>query len=157
MDIVKDPVTLWFLIGLFCVIAEFFAPGVIIVFFGVGAWVVSLLCLGVTLSVPYQISVFIMVSIGSLVLLRKRFNPQPDGSPDLTDDFLGRTAVVLEPIQRGRPGRVTFKGAAWKAETRALELLEKGRFVTIVGRESIVLFVAPIPVDPTQEQENMKL
>ena len=153
MEILKDPATLWFLIGLFCVIAEFFAPGVIIVFFGAGAWVVSLLCLGVTLSVPYQISVFIMVSIGSLVLLRKRFNPQPGGGRDLTEDFIGRTAVVLEPIRRSRPGRVTFKGAAWKAETRSEETLEKGRYVSIVGRESIVLFVAPIQ----EEQENRRI
>jgi membrane protein implicated in regulation of membrane protease activity len=152
LEILKDPVTLWFLIGLFCVIAEFFAPGVIIVFFGAGAWVVSLLCLGMELSAPYQITVFIVVSIGSLVLLRRRFNPQPDGSPDLTDDFIGRTAVVLEPIRRGRPGRVTFKGAAWKAETTSDELLEKGRYVSIVRRDSIVLFV-----EPTQEQENRRI
>lgn len=152
LEFLKDPVTLWFLIGLFCVIAEFFAPGVIIVFFGVGAWVVSLLCLGMTLSAPYQITIFILVSIGSLVLLRRRFNPRPGVSPDLTDDFIGRTAVVLEPIERGRPGRVTFKGAAWKAETTCGELLEKGRYVSIVQRNSIVLFVEPV-----QEQENRKI
>jgi len=152
LEILKDPVILWFLIGLFCVIAEFFAPGVIIVFFGVGAWVVSLLCLGMELGAPYQITVFIVVSIGSLMLLRRRFNPEPDGSPDLTDDFIGRTAVVLEPVQRGRPGRVTFKGAAWKAETTSEALLEKGRYVSIVRQESIVLFVEPI-----QEQENRRV
>lgn len=70
MEMLKDPVTLWFLIGLFCVIVEFFAPGVIIVFFGVGAWVVALLCLGADVGAPLQIAVFVVVSIGSLVLLR---------------------------------------------------------------------------------------
>jgi membrane protein implicated in regulation of membrane protease activity len=145
LDLLKDPVTFWFIIGLACVIAEFFAPGVIIVFFGVGAWVVSLLCLGMPLNVPVQITIFVVVSIGSLVLLRRRFNPRTDSGPDLTEDFIGRTAVVLEPVQKGRPGRVTFKGAAWKAETRSEEPLEKGRHVSIVRHDSIVLFVEPVP------------
>lgn len=152
MDVLKDPVTLWFLVGLICVIAEFFAPGVIIVFFGAGAWVVSLLCLGMTLSLPVQITVFVIVSIGSLVLLRKRFNPSPSTGVDLTEDFIGRTAVVLEPLLRGRPGRVLFKGAAWKAETQSEAPLEKGSYVSIVRRDSIVLFVEPI-----QEEENRRL
>ena len=152
MELLKDPVTLWFLIGLFCVIAEFFAPGVIIVFFGAGAWVVSLLCLGIDLGLPLQIAVFVVVSIGSLVLLRRRFTPLPETGPDLTDDFIGRTAFVLEPLQRGRPGRVTFKGAVWKAETAAPDVLEKGQYVKIVQRDSIVLFVAPIP-----EEEHVRL
>jgi len=144
MEMLKDPVTLWFLIGLFCVIAEFFAPGVIIVFFGAGAWVVALLCLGTDMGAPLQITVFVVISIGALVLLRRRFTPRPDNSPDPTDDFIGRTAVVLEPLRRGRPGRVTFKGAAWKAETASEELLEKGRYVSIIGRDSILLFVEPL-------------
>jgi membrane protein implicated in regulation of membrane protease activity len=151
VDILKDPVIIWFLIGLFCVIAEFFAPGVIIVFFGVGAWVVALLCLGTEISTAYQIAVFTVVSIGALVLLRKRFNPPADGGPDI-DEFIGRTAVVLEPMRRGRPGRVTFKGAAWKAETTSEEWLEKGRYVSIIARESILLFVEPLP-----EPENRRI
>ncbi|WP_373500013.1 NfeD family protein [Desulfococcus sp.] len=150
MDILKDPVIIWFLIGLFCVIAEFFAPGVIIVFFGAGAWVVALLCLGSEISTAQQITVFTVVSIGALVLLRKRFNPPADSGPDI-DEFIGRTAVVLEPMRRGRPGRVTFKGAAWKAETTSDEWLETGRSVSIVARESILLFVESIP-----EQESMR-
>lgn len=149
MEILSDPVIVWFLIGLVCVIAEFFAPGVIIVFFGVGAWVVALICLGTELGTAQQIAVFTVVSIAALVLLRKRFNPPAGDGPDI-DEFIGRTAVVLEPLRRGRPGRVTFKGAAWKAETTSDEWLEAGRHVTITARESILLFVEPLPEQETQ-------
>ena len=149
MDILSDPVIIWFLIGLFCVIAEFFAPGVIIVFFGVGAWVVALICLGTELGTAQQIAVFTVVSIAALVLLRKRFNPPANDGPDI-DEFIGRTAVVLEPLRRGRPGRVTFKGAAWKAETTSDEWLEAGRHVSIIARESILLFVEPLPEQETK-------
>jgi len=145
LDLLKDPVTFWFIVGLACLVAEFSVPGVIIVFFGAGAWVVSLLCLVTPLSIPVQIALFIIVSIGSLLLLRRKFNPGTDPGPDLTEDFIGRTAVVLEPIRKGRPGRVTFKGAAWKAETRSETPLEKGRYVSIVRHDSIVLHVEPIP------------
>ena len=37
-----DPALLWFLLGFVLVLAEFAAPGIIIIFVGLGAWVVSL-------------------------------------------------------------------------------------------------------------------
>ena len=36
-----DPALLWFLLGFVLVLAEFAAPGIIIIFVGLGAWVVS--------------------------------------------------------------------------------------------------------------------
>ena len=38
-----DSATIWFLIGLGLVLAEFAVPGVILVFLGVAAWIVALL------------------------------------------------------------------------------------------------------------------
>lgn len=148
---VFNATTVWFLIGLFCVIAEFALPGVIIVFFGVGAWITALVCWFFNISVPLQVAIFTITSIVALVALRRRFNPSPeDCGPDLTEEFTGKTAIVEEPLSKGKPGRVIFKGALWKAETFSDDFLEKGRYVRIVKKESIILFVEPINTEEVQ-------
>lgn len=139
------PTLIWFLIGLFCVLAEFMIPGVIIVFFGAGAWIVALLTYFIPLSAALQVLIFTVTSILALMTLRKRLNPpQEIGDRAAADDFIGRIAVVQEPVRKGLPGKVTFKGALWQAETRSSYTLQTGDRVLIVDRESIVLFVEPI-------------
>jgi len=148
---VFNATTVWFLIGLFCVIGEFILPGVIIVFFGVGAWTAALVCYFFNISVTFQVAIFTITSIAALITLRRRFNPSPeDLGPDLTEEFAGKTAIVEEPVSKGKPGRVIFKGALWKAETFSGDMLEKGRYVRIVKKESIILFVEPINPEEVQ-------
>ncbi len=147
---VFNATTVWFLIGLFCVIGEFVVPGVIIVFFGVGAWITALTVCFFDISVPVQIAIFTITSIVALVTLRRKFNldAKHDG-PDLTEEFTGKTAVVEETVSKGKPGRVIFKGTLWKAETFSDDILEKGKYVRIAKKESIILFVEPI--NPEEE------
>ena len=48
LDAIKEfltPEIIWFLVGLVLLILEFAMPGLIIGFFGVGAWVVAIVCL----------------------------------------------------------------------------------------------------------------
>ena len=140
-----NPTLVWFIIGLFCITAEFVIPGVIIVFFGAGALIVSLLTYFVAVPPTLQVIIFSATSIVALVTLRKKFNPPHEiGDQAAADDFLGRIAVVQEPIRKNLPGRVAFKGALWQAETRSPHPLEKGERVRIVDRESIILFVEPM-------------
>lgn len=65
-------------------------------------------------------------------------------TPDLTDEFIGKTAEVEERVIKGAYGQVKFKGALWKAETESDQVIEKGVFVKIVGYESILLKVEPV-------------
>ncbi len=137
-----DPTLVWFFVGLICVILEFILPGVIIVFFGIGAWVVSLITWVLPIHLFLQIFIFIFISITGLVMLRKRFNPPADMSrPDITDEFIGKIAVITEAVSKDMPGRVRFKGAEWQAQTNLDEILEKDRRVRIARRENITLFV----------------
>ena len=73
------PELLWFLIGLILILLEFGIPGVITVFFGIGAWLVALLCLLFNIPLNLQIIVFIIGSIIPLILLRKWFKQLLDG------------------------------------------------------------------------------
>jgi membrane protein implicated in regulation of membrane protease activity len=140
-----SPELAWFLIGLICMIAEFAAPGVIIVFFGAGAWVVALLVYFVEISFFLQLILLTGVSIGLLLLLRRRLNPDTPGVPEGAEDFIGRTAVVCEPVVRNKPGRVKFKGSTWMARTASEVPLTLDQQVRIVDKESLVLEVSPIP------------
>ncbi|MBW1855703.1 MAG: hypothetical protein JRJ00_13650 [Deltaproteobacteria bacterium] len=36
-----NPTTVWFVLGLILALSEFAVPGVILIFFGVGAWIVA--------------------------------------------------------------------------------------------------------------------
>ena len=140
----KEPAMVWFLIGLVLIVAEFAVPGLVIIFFGLGAWVAALTLLAVELSLFSQIVIFLVVSIAALLALRKRFMAVAEQTPDLTDEFIGKTAVVEARVVKGAYGKVKFKGALWKAETESDRALEKGTFVKIAGYESIILKVEPV-------------
>lgn len=145
-----SPELTWFLVGLICMIAEFAAPGIIVIFFGVGAWVVALLVYFVDISFFLQLILFTGVSVGLLLLLRRRLNPHTPDVPEGAEDFIGRTAVVCEPVVRNKPGRVKFKGSTWMARTASEVPLTLDQQVRIVNKESLVLEVSPIPTGRTR-------
>ena len=144
LNFLKEPAMAWFLIGLVLIVSEFAIPGLVIIFFGLGAWAAALAVLAADLPLILQILIFLVVSITTLVLLRKRFVTAADNAPDMTDEFIGKRAAVVEQITKGAYGQVKFKGALWKAETAADEVLEPGDMVVIVGYESILLKVEPV-------------
>jgi len=144
LEFIKNPAMVWFIIGLICVISEFAIPGVIIIFFGIGAWVVALILLGVDLNIFLQLLVFLVFSITALVLVRKKVVTQKEMTDDVTDDFLGKKAEVLEGFSKGAYGKVFFKGTLWKAETTSEKSIKKGEYVVIIGHESILLQVEPV-------------
>lgn len=144
----SDPQLIWFLSGLALVLAEFALPGVILVFFGMGAWTAMITTwLGLTGSLTTQLLVFGISSVLYLVLLRRWFQSRLTGfeagrqdPAHNLDEFTGREVKVLEAIAGdGLPGKVEFKGAAWTA--RAKEPIAEGRRVRITRVESTVLFV----------------
>ncbi len=138
------PEVIWFIIGLVLALLEFVIPGLIVLFFGVGAWITALSCLLFTPGVNTQILIFILSSLLALFLLRKSlkkvfFKENPDKEETLEDEFIGRTAVVEKAIHPGQPGKISFKGTLWNAVSD--EPLTKGKNVTIIGKESITLRV----------------
>lgn len=144
LTFLKEPAMIWFLIGLVLIVAEFAVPGLIIIFFGLGAWASALAVLAVDLSLFLQIVIFLVVSITTLLLLRKRFVAAAENTPDLTDEFVGKRAEVIQKFTRGKMGQVKFKGTLWQAETASEQVLEPGDMVMIVGYESIILKVEPV-------------
>ena len=143
-----DPWLIWFLIGLALILSEFAIPGVILVFFGLGAWIVSgLVGIGLLDSLGVQIALFGAASVVLLFTLRRSFkswfmgdvsDSTPSGSEN-RDEYLGKTATALSDIPAGGRGKVEFKGAHWNAH--ATTALVTGDRATITALDGLTLTV----------------
>ncbi len=151
MQTLKDwlrPQVIWFVLGGAFMLLEFVSPGVVILFFGVGAWLVALLCLFFPLSLNLQLTIFLVSSVVLLVVFRsrlarllKRAAETETPLDDTLDDFVGKRAVVTEKIAPNVPGKVEFRGTYWEAEADAA--IPKGAHVQIVAKDNITLKVKP--------------
>ena len=146
MDLVS-PALLWFIIGLFFLVLEFIIPGVVIVFFGLGAWFVSLLCLLVGIPLDLQLILFISSSVFFLLALRrylknKLFKDQEPIVAELEDEFVGHRAIVTRPISPKLNGQVEFHGSQWDAQSD--KEIKAGTPVRIIKKKNITLIVDPL-------------
>ena len=149
MDTIKDflqPEIIWFLIGLVLLIFEFILPGLIIAFFGVGAWVVALVCLITDIGLNTQLIIFIIASVLSLLCLRKWLKGiflghtgSKQNLKENLDEFIGQKAVVKEKIVPKAGGKVEFHGTNWLAQ--ADEEIAEGVMVQIISKDNITLKV----------------
>jgi len=145
-----SPLLVWFLIGLALVLSEFMVPGIILVFFGMGAWTAAVTSwLGLTTGWTSQLLVFAISSVIYLVMLRKWFQNRFIGfegdrqNPnDNIDDFQGQIVAVTEDIDQDLgKGKVEFKGAAWSARSQIP--ISAGQRARVTGVDSITLIVEP--------------
>lgn len=150
MDAIKDllikPELIWFLIGLALLLAEFAIPGLVLIFFGAGAWIVALLCLLLNIGLNTQLVIFIITSVLSLLLLRKWitgvFRGHTSGTQELTEDmkeFIGERVIVTAAIGAQLPGKVELHGTDWSATADVA--IDAGTAVEIVGKENLTLKV----------------
>lgn len=141
----------WFVVGLILLLAEFAIPGLIIIFFGIGAWFTALLIgLGIIESFNLQLIVFLVSSLASLIFLRKKGKKYFEGrvsgklsAEQSLDDISGEKAVVTSTIiPKKVGGKVEYNGTTWEAESDVT--LEPGLTVEIVTRKNLTLVVKPI-------------
>ena len=144
-----QPELIWFVVGLLLLLIEFLNPGVVIFFFGIGAWSVAVTCLISDISLNTQLVIFVVSSVLLLGSLRKWVKTVFIGrisSRSVTDElssaFVGEHAVVTQEILPPARGRVEFHGSDWDAESD--ELIAAGTTVEIINTNSITLHVKPI-------------
>ena len=143
MEILSDPAVIWFLIGLGLLLLELVLPGLVILFFGVGAWVTALVCTFTNINLNFQILIFLVASLLGLVLLRKYlknrfFNRSDKEIDDQLEEFIGRKARAITEFKDGS-GKIEFKGTNWSA--RCDDPLAKGDWVEITAKDSLILQV----------------
>jgi membrane protein implicated in regulation of membrane protease activity len=144
-----SPELIWFLVGLLLLFIEMIVPGLVIIFFALGAWTVAVVCLFAALSLNAQLALFIIISVLSLVLARSwvkgifsgYVTSRQKADVDL-NDFLGQRAMVTEKITPKLPGKVEFHGAPWEAAADGD--LDEGTVVEIVGKNNLTLKVKAV-------------
>ena len=119
MDFLSDPAVIWFLIGLGLLLLELVLPGLVILFFGVGAWITALVCAFTDISLNWQILIFLVASLLGLVLLRKYlknrfFSRSEKEIDDQLEEFIGRKGRAIDDFREGE-GQIEFKGTQWSA------------------------------------------
>lgn len=138
------PAQIWLILGLLGLVSEIFIPGFVICFFGLAGLILSgLMWMMPELSVTLQMVVFSITSGVLLAIFHLLIKRKPSQNADTVkiddDDIVGAQAVVLQPIHRDIPGRVSFRGSEWSA-TADSDITE-GTTVTITGRNNITLIV----------------
>ncbi len=148
MESIFAPWLIWFVSGVVLAFVELMAPGIIIIFFGIGCWIVAAVLLIFSITLSQQIFLFIVASILSIVFLRKWFIKIFKGvSSDKTeadyDDFpKGAKVEVVKAISPQENGRIKFRGTLWDAASD--EVIDEGEIVELLkyaGNSHQIFFV----------------
>lgn len=143
-----DSAVFWFFFGVLLFVLELATPGFVLLFFGIGAWLVALIMLLFEIPLVLQLLIFLITSILSLVFLRNRFSGlfkgfrkgNVDPSKNF-DDYTGKVVKVIETINPPNRGKVELYGTNWDAESD--QKLDVGSSAEIISKENIILKVKP--------------
>jgi inner membrane protein len=136
----------WWVLGLVLLGLELLAPGVYLLFFGIGALVIGVNAfLFPALGWQSELIGFIVISIVAALLGHRWYgqrseNAGADGLNRRTDRLIGRTATLSEAIVNGR-GRVSIEDGWWSVAGPDLPV---GAQVEIIGAQASVLEVRPL-------------
>ncbi len=149
MEILKNPVLIWFIVGAILCLVEMALPGLVLFFFGLGAMLTALLIWIIPMPLSFQLLAFLVFSLALLFMLRKKFssvfvgrNRTPGTSDEYLEGYVGMNAVVIQDIKPGIAGKVDFRGSSWLAVSD--QAIPEGDSVEITGRENITLKVKPL-------------
>ena len=145
-----SPEIIWIILGIVFIFFEFFIPGLVIAFFGVGALITALTTwMKLTTSLTSQLLVFILSSVLFLVFLRKFVKStflgktKGDESERNFNIEIGKIVPVVEFIQPGEVGgKVRYMGTTWSAT--ASEPIAPGESVEIIGNDGLTLIVEKV-------------
>ena len=149
LEELAKPELIWFGIGLLLLLMEIALPGLVIFFFGIGAWVVSIICFITDISLNAQLILFLISSIFLLLVLRHRlkslfygFSSSKDNMSEDMQEYVGQAAVVTEEIRGKIKGRVEFHGTNWDAV--ADDVIPNGAAVEVISKDNLTFKVKSI-------------
>lgn len=134
----------WLILFVILLVIEILTMGLTTIWFAGGALVAFILAF-VGFGLPVQIIVFLLVSIGLLVLTRpiamKFFNQERQKTN--AESLIGQRAIVLERIDTLHgTGRAEVNGMEWSAKTDdSDETIDAGEVVVIEGIQGVKLIV----------------
>lgn len=138
---------LWILAGIVLVGVEFFTPGFVVIFFGMGALLTGILTLiipGLNQNILWQFIIWALSSVSTLFIFRRFFKKTFRGkeiADDGSDEFVGQLAEVTETLTPSKPGWVKFQGTLWKAISYDATC-QPGDIVEIMKKDNLTLIVS---------------
>ena len=133
----------WLVAALLLLLSEIGTPGLFyFLSFAAGA------C-GAAMAAFLGAGIYVQCTIGLIVaaltfLVMRVYVKKPQVKPHHKtniDALMHQEAVVIEPIEPRKPGRIKIKGEEWPAVTNTGYVLHKGTVVMIVGLEGNKLIV----------------
>ncbi|BHH85008.1 hypothetical protein LA52FAK_32970 [Desulforhopalus sp. 52FAK] len=147
-----DPALYWLIIGVMLLFLEMALPGFILFFFGLAALITALVAWLTPIAIAWQLGLFIVASVVSLLTLRdmiqRRFfnTKDEDNSEELDEDVVlavpGDRAVIAVEIVPPAEGRINYSGTSWRAT--ADEQIDEGEIVAVVRQDNLVIHVEKI-------------
>ena len=134
----------WMVLGVALVIIEVFAPGVFFLWLGISAGIVGvILWLMPGLDWEYQLLLFAILSVASVVIVRRYLTAHPleSDEPNLNlrgHQYVGRTFTLKEPVINGQ-GKIQVDDSTWKI---SCDDCDAGTKVVINGVDGVVLRAA---------------
>jgi membrane protein implicated in regulation of membrane protease activity len=141
----------WFLLGIALLVIELIMPGFVVIFFGIGAIITAgVSYAGLTDNTAVQIVIFIVSSVISLLLFRRKWSESFKGkvarkmkAGESIDDISGQKAIVKEDIIPSKlQGKIEFNGTLWEVECD--DEIKAGEIVEITERKNVKLKVKKI-------------
>jgi inner membrane protein len=137
----------WLILAVGLMILEIFAPGAFFLWLAIASAAVGgLVWLLPSMSWEYQLLLFSVLSVISILIWRRYFRTQPADTdqPALNrrgEQYIGRTFTLDEPIVNGL-GKIRVDDSTWKI---AGEDCARGTRIKVVGAEGTLLRVEPRP------------
>lgn len=133
----------WWVLGIVLVILEAVAPGAIFLWLGVAAGVVGIILMIIpSVSWEWQLVIFSVVSVLSIVLWRHYLNENPTETdqPRLNrrgEQYVGRVFTLDEPMENGM-GKIRVDDTTWKVSGSDCD---GGSKVKVTGVDGVLLTV----------------
>ena len=135
---------MWAVIAVLCLILELTAGDFFILSFSIGA-VCAAVCAVMGGGFYWQLASFALFTLISLFMVRpialRYLHRNDEHRVSNADALIGRRGKVVEAIEGNGFGRVAIDGDVWKAQTADDTPIPVGEYVTVVGRESIIITV----------------
>lgn len=130
------PPVIWTVLGLALIALEALVPGLVLVFFGIGALITAACSFVFDLEASHQLVIFACSSVACLLLLRGWMRTlfhgrtRPDEEQvEKIESLVGEAGVVTEAIPEGGLGRIKLRGTFYTA--RSAEALAVGESVRV--------------------------
>ena len=150
----------WIAFGIALVVAEFFVPGAIIVFFGVGAILTGVaVMMALLVDLPMALLFWAVTSTVLVLAFRgqiKRWFPALEKYEpgDEENILIGTIVEVIRDVHSdNEDGRVRYQGTSWKARG-ASGTLPVGSYAKITGRSNLLLHVVAARADELSNSQS---